>query len=481
MAITLTEYEKLVFSTVFLNATASSIIPRQICSELTADKFGIKEHSILWGAVRNVVQRGELPHVGAIVTELSLKDLEKVGGEPYIRSLEGFLNTMGIKEVGKEHIAWVRLVDVAGRCRALSSVIKQYAQKLEDLERFVVGLGDDSLEGFLTRFLGDIKESGTFGKKSSYHHISTLYDNELRKLSDEMSGIPRDCVIVGWPQFQKFGIPRYGVLNVLAGLTGCGKTTLAATIGVGAAMNYYVSSTAGHVAYNCLEDSKEELYRRLGCAVAGVNSQGFKRATASIDDIRAYDLSLQTLNNLPIWIDDTPGITSTEMMLEAEILVMSRGTGPRKMGISDYSELFGDEGRDENLRLSAMARGLHSYARETGSSELLLTQYPELYNPEQIGGMRSKQARAIGQACKVYMELWNLKELRENSYAHQNFDITSSTIPDWSNPEYAYVLVHKNSGGEKGYIPLSWNAQYTRFQDISIGSDLLYDLFKEEG
>jgi replicative DNA helicase len=478
VAITVVEYEKLVLSVILVNALPSSILPRQICAELTADKFSVREHKEFYRNMVEIVNGGDLPNIPTIAAHMGQEKFNKMGGEPYLRSLQNFLTTMGITEVGKEHKSWVRLVDVAGRCRILGTVVKQYADKLSDLERLLPGLSDhNSFDEFLSNFLNDIQSSGTFGKKSSYQHISTLYDAELARLRDAQAGISHNCIYVGWPQFKEFGIPRYGVLNVLAGLTGSGKTALASLIAVGAAVNLVRSNTHGHVAYNCLEDSKEELYSRLACALTSTDSTKLKKGTASLAELENYDQGLQILNQLPIYIDDNAGITSTELMLEADLLKMTEGAGQRKLGVSDYSELFGDKGKDENLRLSALARNLHTFARDRGSGELLLTQYPELYNPDQIGGMRSKQARAIGQASKVYMEIWNLPELMAYEYANSNFDSSGNNLPKWADSRFAYVLVHKNSGGVKGRITMTWEDTYTQFRDTQItDKNIIYDL-----
>lgn len=478
MAITIIEYEKLVLSVLLNNALPSSVIPRQICSELGSDKFSIKEHKTLYRTIKEIVEVSDLPNIPTIAMYLGDEKLSKMGGEPYLRSLQTFLNTMGIEDVGESHKGWVRLIDVAGRCKILGSVVKQYSNKLEDLERLLPTLRDEtSFNEFLANFLNDIQQSGTFGYNTSYQHISTLYDAEMAKVNDEMAGIPRDCVIIGWPQFQKFGIPRYGVLNVIAGLTGSGKTALASLIGVGAAINIVQSGGVGHVAYNCLEDSKEELYRRLACALSSIDSTKLKNGIASTDELISYRESLLVLNQLPIYIDDTASIQSTELMLEGDLLTMREGVGPRKLGVSDYSELFGDNGKDENLRLSVIARNLHAYARDNKSCEVLLTQYPELYNVDQIGGMRSKQSRAIGQACKVFIELWNLPELLAYEYANDRFQSEGSNLPKWADFNHAYVLVHKNSGGTKGRIAMTWKDTYTQFRDVSVSDkDSIYEL-----
>lgn len=469
MPITIIEYEKLVLSVILTNALPSSVIPRQICAELTADKFSVKEHKTLYRTIKEIVEASDLPSIPTINMYLGDEKLSQLGGEAYLRSLQTFATTLGIDEVGKEHASWVQLIDVAGRCRILGSVVKQYAQKFDDLERLLPQIRDeDSFKEFLSNFLQDIQDSGTFGTKTSYQHISNLYDAELEKRQDEISGIPRDCVVVGWPQFQKFGIPRYGVLNVVAGLTGSGKTALMSLLAVGAAINILQSNDIGHVAINSLEDSAEELYRRLACALSEVDSNKLRNGTASQDEQTRYNNGLQVLNMLPIYIDDTPGIRSVEMMLEAELLMMKNGAGPRRVGINDYSELFGDEGKDENKRLSALARNLHTFARDKHSAELLGTQYPELYTPDQIGGMKSKEARAIGHSCKVYMEIWNLPELIAYEYANDRFKPEGNNLPKWADIRHAYVLVHKNSGGSKGRIAMEWKAQYAQFRDIGI-------------
>jgi len=477
LSITIIEYEKLVLSVILSNALPSSVIPRQICSELTADKFSVKEHLTLYRVIKEVVEKGDLPTIPTINMYMGDEELSKIGGEPYLRSLQVFASTLGIEDVGHDYKGWVQLVDVAGRCKTLGSVVKQYATKFDDLERLLPTLRDeDSFKEFLSNFLKDIQESGTFGHKTSYQHISNFYDAELEKLQDEVSGIPRDCVPCGWPQFQKFGIPRYGVLNVIAGLTGSGKTALSNLIGVGAAINIVQSGGVGHVAINSLEDSAEEVYRRLSCALTNVDSVDLRNGSATQGEYIRYRNGLQVLNQLPIYVDDTAGIKSTEMMLEADLLMMKQCAGPRRLGINDYSELFGDNGKDENLRLSAIARNLHTFARDKKSAEILNTQYPELYDADQIGGMKSKQARAIGQSAKVYIENWNLKELLEHRYGNTYFKPDGNNLPKWADHRYSYVLVHKNSGGRKGRIKMNWEAKYTQFKDSTIQENSIYAL-----
>ena len=105
---------------------------------------------------------------------------------------------------------------------------------------------------------------------------------------------------------------------------------------------------------------------------------------------------------------------------------------------------------------------------------MLLTQYPDLKNPEQIGGMRSKGARAIGQGGKVFMEVWTLPELVKNPYSFPNFDV--KFIPKWADTRYAYVFIHKNNKGTKGKFPMRWQANYTRFNEVDSPLGEVYQL-----
>ena len=477
MAFTVIEYEKLILSLILRNASPASTVPRKICSELSVEKFSVKEHKILYRSIKRIVEDSDIPDIATISAYFEPEKFKEIGGEPYLRSLQNFISVANIDESETIHKTWVRVVDVAGRCRLLASVISRYNSKLSQFETILPTLLDEGkIEMFLEEFLREIQQSGMVGQASGYVKASSLYEAELERLADELSGKPRDVIPIGWPSFHELRIPRRGVLNVIAGLTGTGKTTFAALMALGAAFNIYFSEATAHVAYNCMEDSKEELYRRWGCALSNVDNHKFLARTVSKDELERYTGALKVINMLPLYIDDTAGITSNELRLQADLLRMQQGAGPRVMGVSDYSELFGDSGKDERTKLAEIARNLHRYARDRNSAELLLTQYPELGNAEQIGGMKSKEARAIGQAGKVFMEVWNLKELHANRAAQPNFRPEDGTIPDWANPDYAYVFLHKNSGGKKTRIPMEWNSQFTQFKDLKVQSkDQLFD------
>lgn len=474
------DYEKLIFSTILQNATPSSLIPKQIANELGYDKFESREHKILAMAIFQIIGRNELPSIPNILIELGEKK-DKIGGEVYLRSLFDFTDIVKIKTIGDSWQQWVRYVDKAGKARILKNIMYTHYRKLE--KNFDAIISDstknDNFEQYVAEIVGDIQTSAIVGNSDkNYKHISSFYEAEIEKISNERIGLRDNVLPIGWPSLAGFGVPRIGVLNVLAGLTGGAKTQLALLMMLGTAINLYLSGSSDYIMYNALEDSSNELYRRMACALMEVDSNRIANGVATSDEYGRYISGLQFLNKLPIYINDNSVISTQELLLDLSLFSASL-PGKMIMVVCDYVELFNDSDLNEVKRLASIAEKLHKFAVKNFCCVLLLTQYPEITNPDQIGGLRARGSRAIANASKVFMEMWNLPRLLKHSHLFPYFDKTRlPSFVDINNP-WAYILLHKNSNGPIGNIPMRWVDTYTRFNESSSLPENLFEIKRQ--
>ena len=136
--------------------------------------------------------------------------------------------------------------------------------------------------------------------------VETL--TNLQKISgpdaDKYKGIPTgfrllDTVLTGLGR---------GDLIILAARPGMGKTSFALNIATRVAMQQKVP-----VAIFSLEMTKEQLTNRILSAEAGIDSQAFRTGALRSEDWEYLALATEKLHDAPIYMDDTSGITITEM------------------------------------------------------------------------------------------------------------------------------------------------------------------------
>jgi len=459
------EYEKCVLS-VMLRFSAD-VVPKAIAVELDDDKFDPKgPHAVIYRAMQDVIFDGGTPNVPNMCRALG-SDLEAAGGREYLQSLLGWLPAIGVADTSGFE-TWVRVVDSAGRLRQLGSVVDKYGRLYEDFDRLVEQVEDADV--FVANFLSEINK-GIGSVRSSYKHISSAIEEERRRIEQERQGKVVDIIPTGWPNLEKYFIPRPATLGVIAGITSMGKTQFALQVMLGTAMHLYENNLPGCVAINELEMTDWRLNRRMACCMAGVDSNVLAVGGLSDDALNKYFDMLDYIGQLPIYFDDNPNLTSTKLGWEA--MAMHLEKGPRVLGVSDYVELFMDEGDSEELRVSTVVRNQRRICWETGSCEIAISQFNNsvMATNSKIGGVgKTRYSGAIGQAADWFVEVYNPVQMQRANI--------SFTLPDGYEDDRAYFLVEKNKDHAVGREPIEWVPEYTRFRDVSLGMGEIYRIRK---
>ncbi len=239
-------------------------------------------------------------------------------------------------------------------------------------------------------------------------------------------------------------------LVIIAGRPSMGKTSFALNIAQHVGL---VEHSA--VAIFSLEMSKELLVQRLLCSEAQVDAQKVRRGFTSAKDIERLTNAAGLLGDAPIFIDDTPAISTLDMRARARRLKSEHDIA---LVIIDYLQLARCSERSENRQqeISSISRSLKALAKELAIPVIALSQLSRAV--EARGGDRRPM----------------LSDLRESGAIEQDADLVLFLYrPEFYDPDdpdkqgKAELIIGKQRNGPTGVVPLVFEKTYTRFHSAA--------------
>jgi len=204
-----------------------------------------------------------------------------------------------------------------------------------------------------------------------------------------------------------------------------------------------------------LEMSKEQLGNRMLAMESGVDAQ--KLRTGSLDDADwdKISMSMGGLSNAPLYIDDTPGLSITELRAKCRRLKIEKNLG---LVVVDYLQLMTTGGSTESrqLEISEISRTLKGIAKELNIPLLVAAQL----------------SRAV-EARKDHRPM--LSDLRESGAIEQDADVVTFLYRDeYYNPDtlkkgHAEVIIAKQRNGPTGTVELMYLGALTKFVNMDRG------------
>ena len=242
-----------------------------------------------------------------------------------------------------------------------------------------------------------------------------------------------------------------GEMIVLAARPSVGKSALALNIAEHVAVDLEKP-----VAFFSIEMSREALALRLLSSRAKVDGQKLRKGMLSNDEAAKVRDAASRLYEVPLYIDDQPGLRIIDLRAKARRLVARHKI---ELIIVDYLQLMTSGQREENrqVEVANISRGLKSLARELHLPLLAISQLrreSEERNLPRLSDLR--ESGAIEQDADVVM-LLHREEMRHRA----------------GTPEYreaqgkADLIIAKQRNGPVGTIALTWMWQYTRFAPAS--------------
>ncbi|MDP9422752.1 MAG: AAA family ATPase, partial [Pseudomonadota bacterium] len=259
--------------------------------------------------------------------------MKEVGGPAYLAQLTG----SGAAVIGARDFA-AQIYDLA-LLRALVGVGRDMVEGALDTSEEVAPLSQiERAESELYRVA---EEGGNEGKVKSFGEATRLALEQAERALN--SGGHLSGVTTGLEGINaKIGGLHKSDLTILAGRPGMGKTALATNIAFAAAQRFTrdkedgidpAKSAGAAVAFFSLEMSADQLATRILAEQSGISSENLRMGKISQQEFRQLARAAGELQSLPLYIDDTPGLTIAALRARARRLKRQKGIG---MVIVDY-------------------------------------------------------------------------------------------------------------------------------------------------
>ncbi|WP_392532109.1 replicative DNA helicase [Nostoc sp. C117] len=286
--------------------------------------------------------------------------------------------------------------------------------------------------------------------QSGLVHISDTLINNFQDIEDRNQGIALPGIPCGFYDLDAMtsGFQRSDLI-IVAGRPSMGKTAFCLNLAHNIAASYKLP-----VAVFSLEMSKEQLTQRLLASEAQIESSYLRTGRLSQTQWEPLSRAIGILSEMPIYIDDTPNITVTQMRSQARRLQAEVGT---ELGliVIDYLQLMEGAGDNRVQELSKITRQLKGLARELSVPVIALSQLS-----------RGVEARTNKRPM--------LSDLRESGSIEQDADLVIMLYrdeyysPDTPDRGIAEVIIAKHRNGPTGTAKLLFNPQFTKFQNLKI-------------
>jgi len=420
----------------------------KIADIIAPTDFYDQRHQRIYEAIVKLYEKHSPIDVLTLSNQLKADNLlEMSGGGPYLTELTNFVPTAAHVEQYAEIVSQKSLrrkliqasQDIIGlgydEAQALEHLIEQAESRLFDVSQRRVKQDITSMESILTESFDRLDE--LHKDKGKIRGVPTGY----KDLDEKLAGLQRSDLII------------------LAARPSMGKTALALNI----AHNVAVQSALPVLIFS-LEMSKEQLVDRMLSMESGVDAWALRTGNLTDNDFEKIGQAMGTLSEAQIYIDDTPGITVSDMRTKARREAHQRPIG---LVIVDYLQLmsggggFGSE-RNRVQEVSEISRGLKGVARELKVPLLALSQLS-----------RSVENRSP--------QIPQLADLRESGSIEQDADVVAfiyreeyyNNETDRKNITDLFIRKHRN--GPTGGVELYFQPEKQRFRSLDTKRSTPFD------
>lgn len=276
-------------------------------------------------------------------------------------------------------------------------------------------------------------------------------------------------------------------LIILAGRPAMGKTSLATNMAFNAAQRLMqdkdfgtspTESAGAGVAFFSLEMSADQLATRILAEQSGISSEALRMGKISQQEFRELARAAADLESLPLYIDDTPGLTIAALRTRARRLKRQKGIG---FIVVDYLQLLQgsakSSGDNRVQEISEITRGLKTLAKELNVPVLALSQLSRAVEQRedkrpQLSDLR--ESGTIEQDADIVMFVYRSEYYHEMKRPPQPTETTAAAdrakYEEWLTRSFelkgsATVIIAKQRHGGVGDVDLHFDARTTKFSD----------------
>jgi replicative DNA helicase len=415
----------------------------QAAEHLHPEDFSLDSHRRIYARMIDLAESSRPIDLITLIDELQRsKELQAIGDVGYVSSLldgvpdrpsiEHYIKIVRDKALlrGLIHAANAAIARAADQSDAAEDVLNDVQAEIFTLSEKRIGRGFLNVTEIVKDSFGSVDALLERGQRIT--GLATHYSD----LDELTSGLQKSDLVI------------------LAARPSMGKTAFAMNIAENAAIH-----DGKVVGIFSLEMSREALLQRLLCSRARVDAHKMRTGSLWRDDMQRVVRAMEELTTSKIFIDDTPGVSVSEMRAKARRLQQS--CGGLDLLVVDYLQLMSGAGKryeNRTQEVSAISRGLKALAKELKVPVLALSQLSRA--PESRGGDHRPQ----------------LADLRESGSIEQDADLVMfifrEEVYKQDDPDLqgrAEIIIAKQRNGPIGRINLAFLKQSTRFETIADG------------
>jgi replicative DNA helicase len=414
----------------------------QAAEHLKPEDFSLDSHRRIYGRMVDLAESSRPIDIITLVEELDRnKELQSIGDAGYVSSLldgvpdrpsiEHYVRIVRDKALlrGLIHTANAAIARAADQSDAAEDILNDAEAAIFGLSEKRIGRGFLGIPEIVKDSFGSVDALLQRGQRIT--GLATHYTD----LDEMTSGLQKSDLVI------------------LAARPSMGKTAFVMNIAENASIE-----DKKVVGIFSLEMSREALLLRLLCSRARVDSHKMRTGSLWRDDMQKVVRAMEELASSPIFIDDTPGVSLSEMRAKARRLKQSQGA--LDLIVVDYLQLMSGGKRFENRtqEVSAISRGLKALAKELQVPVIALSQLSRA--PESRGGDHRPQ----------------LADLRESGSIEQDADLVMfifrEEVYKQDDPELqgrAEIIIAKQRNGPIGRVKMAFLKHCTRFESLAEG------------
>ena len=408
---------------------------------LKPEDFYREDNKEIYAAMQDIYSIGKEIDMITVSEQLRLRGtLERVGGTQNLATLiDNVPTTSNIEN-------YVKIVEEKSTLRNLikvaNDIIKTGYSQTEELDAII----EQSEKGIFD-LVQNRNSKGYSSMKEilvdAFDSIEKMYQNK-----DKLSGIESGFIDLD----EKISGLNKSDLIIVAARPAMGKSAFVLNIASYVAMHDKVPV----MIFN-LEMSKEQLVKRMLSSESEIDSMKLNNADLESEDWLKLGEARGRLSDVPIYIEDTSSLSSSEIRAKCRKAKLEKGIG---LIIIDYLQLMESRSNvsSRQQEISEISRSLKIMAKELDVPVIALSQLS-----------RATESRADHRPM--------LSDLRESGSIEQDADIVLFLHrEDYYDKEtekknVAEVIIAKNRHGETGTIELAWIGKYTKFANLYKGNE----------
>jgi replicative DNA helicase len=412
---------------------------------LTDGDFYRFEHRLIYAAMGTLINATKPADVITVFESLQNQGkAEEAGGLAYLNALAQYVpsaaNIRRYAEIVRERSILRKLVSASDEIatNAFNPKGKAVAMILDEAEQKIFNIGEE----------GSRMKQGFQGMESL---VVQLLDRvqEMADNPNDITGVPTgfydlDRMTSGF---------QAGDLVILAARPSMGKTALAINIAEHVALHEGLP-----VAVFSMEMGASQLAVRIVGSIGRIDQGHLRTGKLTDDEWPRLTEAIEKLRNISLHIDETPGLTVSELRANARRL--ARQCGKLGMIVVDYLQLMGVSSsmNDENraTAVGEISRGLKMLAKELKCPVIALSQLSR--------GVESRTDKRP-----------MMSDLRESGAIEQDADVIMFIYrddyynKDSKEPGVAEVIISKQRNGPTGTVKLAFLKPITKFESLAGG------------